>query len=71
MSWLSYAWRFSCFIYDHFTRSAFDFNRSDQFVPAPSHEPKPLATSPPGTFLAKLQNFKKFVGFWGVLDIIW
>jgi len=36
-----------------------------------SHEPKPLATSPPsGTFLAKLQNFKKFVGFSGLLDII-
>jgi hypothetical protein len=29
------------------------------------------ATSPPGTFLAELQNFKKLVGFSGLLDIIW
>ena len=28
------------------------------------------ATSPPGTFLAELQNFKKFVGFSGLLDIM-
>ncbi len=28
------------------------------------------ATSPPSTFLAELQNFKKFVGFSGLLDIM-
>ena len=26
--------------------------------------------APPGTFLAELQNFKKFVGFSGLLDIM-
>jgi len=54
---------------EEFCRQAL-MHEQNLVFPAPSHEPRPLATSPPGTFLAKLQNFKKFVGFSGLLDII-
>jgi hypothetical protein len=50
---------------------SFVFGNARSLVAAPEHEPKPRGNSPPGTFLAELRNFKKFVGFSGLLDIIW